>query len=295
MDDAGAGAACQYGGWHLHPALLPVLGDRRATGRQIRQGDARPPGQGAGNGDHGRRRRRFLPAQPAGPDGRAVPARLPFDAVRAGQVRDHPAASARRRTGRWQCADRGWYLRRHPDRHAGRRAARRFGRASGLDCGRRLRRRGGRLPDQPRHSGRAGTGAGTQGQSQPVQRNLAQHRFRPAEPHGFPVHSRHLVVLALRRAVPRPVSGLRQVRVGRRRVGGDAAARNLHGRHRHRFDALRADVRQACRNRPGALWLDRPDAVRAGPLLRLAGRDGRHNPARTARAAQHPGRLARAT
>jgi hypothetical protein len=55
LDDAGkAGAAGQSGGRHLHPALLPVLGDRRATGRQVRQGDAGPPGQGAGNGHHGR-------------------------------------------------------------------------------------------------------------------------------------------------------------------------------------------------------------------------------------------------
>ena len=41
-----------------------------------------------------------------------------------------------------------------------------------------------------------------------------------------------LVVLAVRRAVPGPVSGLREERAGRRRGHGDAAAGHLHDRHR---------------------------------------------------------------
>ncbi len=66
---------------------------------------------------------RFRPAQPAAAARRPVPAGLPLDAVRAGQVRHPAAAPAAGGTGRRQCAGRGRHLRRHPDRHPCRRPA----------------------------------------------------------------------------------------------------------------------------------------------------------------------------
>ena len=66
-----------------------------------------------------------------------------------------------------------------------------------------------------RCSSRPGASAGTAGQSQPAVGNLAQYCLRQTEPHGFPVHPRHLVVLALWRAVSGAVSGLCQIRAGR--------------------------------------------------------------------------------
>jgi MFS family permease len=98
-------------------------------------------------------------------------------------------------------------------------------------------------------------------------RNLAQHRLRAPEPDGLPVDPRHLVVLALRRAVPRPVPGLRQKRARRRRDAVTLLLADVHGRHRPRFAALRAAVGRARRNRPGAFRFDRPDAVRHRPAF----------------------------
>jgi hypothetical protein len=54
-------------------------------------------------------------------------------------------------------------------------------------------------------------------------------------------------------------------------TSGDLAAGDLHRRHRPRFDALREALRQARRNRAGAVRVDRADAVRHRSLLRLAG------------------------
>jgi hypothetical protein len=157
-------------------------------------------------------------AQPAGAAGGAVPARLPLDAVRAGQVRDPAAASARRRTGRRQCAGRGRHLRRHPDRHAGRRPARRVEHGDPVDRRRRLVVAfAGYLTSRGIPSGAAPA---------PELRSIPTRSPKPgatspspARTARFPVHPRHLVVLALRRAVPGPVPGLRQGRAGRRRIG----------------------------------------------------------------------------
>ena len=93
---------------------------------------------------------------------------------------------------------------------------------SGLGGCCRLRRRSARLAGQPRHPGGARAGAANCRQSQSADRDLAQHRLSPREPHGLPLHPRHLVVLALRCAVPRAVPGLREERHRRQRRAGDA-------------------------------------------------------------------------
>ena len=59
-----------------------------------------------------------------------------------------------------------------------------------------------------------------------------------------------------------------QGRAGRRRARRDAAAGDLLRRHRRGFAAVRAAVRTQGRDRPGALRLHRPVAVRRRPVLR---------------------------
>ena len=62
-------------GGAVHPAVLPVLGHRRAARRQVRQGAPHPPGQAARDRDHGDRGGGLRPAQPRAAAGGALPAR----------------------------------------------------------------------------------------------------------------------------------------------------------------------------------------------------------------------------
>ncbi len=123
------------------------------------------------------------------------------------------------------------------------------------------------------HSARPGGRSGTEDQLESVHRDLAQPQVHARQPHGVPLDPRHLLVLVLRRdvhhAVPQPVEGhpLRG-----RGIGGDAAADRLLDRHRHRLAAVRAALRPQGRDRPGALRLDRPDAVRHRSLVRRSPR-----------------------
>ena len=96
-------------------------------------------------------------------------------------------------------------------------------------------------------------------------RNL---RFAHGQPRRLAVDARHLVVLVLRRDLPRPVRRLRARRPGRRRARRHVPARAVLGRHRHRLAAVRAAVGPQGRARPRAVRLDRPDAVRDRPVAR---------------------------
>jgi MFS family permease len=72
--------------------------------------------------------------------------------------------------------------------------------------------RGCRLSVQPRHPAGCGAGSGSGRRPQSVCRDLAQHRLRARKPHGLPVDSRHLLVLAVRCAVPGAVPGVLEER-----------------------------------------------------------------------------------
>ena len=118
---------------HLHPAVLLLLGHRRAARRQVREVAAHPLGQAVRDRDHGRRAAGFWRARPDAAVRRAVPDGPALDAVRPGEVRDPAAASEARGAHRRQRAGRDGHLRRDPARHDRRRRARR-GRARRARC-----------------------------------------------------------------------------------------------------------------------------------------------------------------
>ncbi len=203
--------------------------------RQVRQGAPGPPGQGCWKWRScGIALAGFCAAQPGGADGGAVPARLSFDPVRAGQVRAPAAASSRRRAGRRQRADRSRHLRGDPDRHAGRRPAGRFGRACrAVDSRRRLRRGTGRLPDQPGCAGGAGAGPrNSRSILNPLSetwRNIAFARENQPVFLSILGISWFWLYGALFLA---QFPAYAKIRAGRRRKDGNAAAGHLYGRHR---------------------------------------------------------------
>ena len=80
----------------------------------------------------------------------------------------------------------------------------------------------------------------------------------------------HLVVLVLRRDLPGPTAGVHPARARRRRARVHAAAGAVLDRHRRRLAAVRAAVGPQGRDRPRAVRLDRPDAVRDRPVARVA-------------------------
>ena len=131
------------------------------------------------------------------------------------------------------------------------------------------RHRGRRLAREPRHPAHAGGRPGPADQLEPVHRDLEEPPLRAGQPRGLAVDARHLVVLVLRRDLPRAVR-----RTSRRDILGgdetrrDAAARAVLGRHRRRLAAVRAAVGAQGRARAGAVRLDRPDAVRHRPVVR---------------------------
>ena len=269
----------------VHRAVRAALGDRGSARRQVREIAADPADQALRDRDHGRRPGRLLAAQPraavrrAGADGRAL------DAVRPGQVRDPAAAPAQRGTHRRQRPGRDGNVRRHPARHDRRRARRRDqpdGAALGGRARHRRRRR--RLPREPPHSRTRRRSRRTSRINwNPFTETWKQPALRAGQPRRLAVDARHLVVLVLRRDVPRPVRrASRKRRPRRRRARRDVAARAVLGRHRRRIAAVRAAVRAQGRAGAGAVRVDRPDAVRRRPLVRepRAARD-RRSPAST--------------
>ncbi len=102
----------------------------------------------------------------------------------------------------------------------------------------------------------------------PLHRDLAQPQVHVAEPHRLALHPRHLLVLVLRRNVHHPVPEPVEKRARRERARGDAAAGRVLGGHRRGFAAVRATLGQEGGDRPGALRLDRPHALRRGPVAR---------------------------
>ena len=175
-----AGGDGEPRGRALHPALLSLLRHRRAARRQVRQGADHPPGQGARDRDHGDRGGRVHPAR-RGPAARgALPARVPLDPVRAGEVRDPAPGAARTGARRRQRAGRDRHVARDPRRHHPRRPADRAAvGARAPRAGRDDRGRGARLRGQPLRAARAAAAGRSRDRLESVHRDLAQPRVHP--------------------------------------------------------------------------------------------------------------------
>ena len=132
---------------------------------------------------------------------------------------------------------------RDPARHDPRRRADRARRPGRSVAGRAavtIARRGARLRGEPLRSAAPPPQPGPRDQLEPVHRDLAQPRVHAPQPHGVPVDARHLVVLVLRRDVPRAVPGLRARPCSAATSTSSRCCSRVLGRHRRRLAAVRA-------------------------------------------------------